>query len=740
MARKCCPYVVWVVLVVAPLAAGAEELPPWTAKIRQDHPRLFFNADTWPEVRSRALGAENAWYSATKGRVDRLMEELKDVERPEPRELGPQAAWAAFVFLVTEEDRYLELAEKCLDTSLRFYDACYQEKKSVNWYSTSRVHATLAWDWLYNDLTEAERADFMSRLVRAIDRVLKARPTIYRENMSGYSTGFYGVKNCLWFVGCTAFGTGIESERVNEWLVWGHDENLKMLEHRKRACGDDGGGASPTLGYVFGAYPWAEQNFFYTWLSATGENVAPEWPHSAWLANYVIWNWIAADPAPLQFGYGDTDHRTNRLPAGRLYTHMANIRHLYGESVPEAAALARHVQEILPAKSYSMSWFIYPFLLTRRNDSPDPFAPDDLPHARHFDAMGQIFMRSGTGPGDTYCLFTCGGILRQHRHFDALNFVIYHRGFLALDSGTRYLEFDNGQHLANYYAQTVAHNCVVIHQPGEPPAHYWGGQVEGNHGGQHKQLGSVVQAFETNDQYVYVAGDATACYQHGVVKREGQPDLGEKCSLATRQLVFLMPNHFVVFDRVSTTDPEYRKDWLLHTAYEPVISDKTIRADHGEGRMFCRTLLPADAVLTPVGGPGKEFRAAGKNWSIVDRGLKPENRAMMGQWRVEVTPREPRTDDLFLHVIQVGDQQLEAMDEVALIATARTAGARLSVGERTWEVTFDTTGELGGHVRRTGGGATIDTELTVTIQPQSGIMADPRPSTTAACGFAAHCP
>ena len=104
----------------------------------------------------------------------------------------------------------------------------------------------------------------------------------------------------------------------------------------------DGGGASATLGYVFGAYPWAEQNFFYTWLSSTGEDVAPRWPHSAWLANYAIWNWIAAKPAPLEFGFGDTPHTTNELPIGQMYTHLANVRHLYGRSIPEAAALARH--------------------------------------------------------------------------------------------------------------------------------------------------------------------------------------------------------------------------------------------------------------------------------------------------------------------------------------------------------------------------------------------------------------
>jgi heparin/heparan-sulfate lyase len=708
-------------VISAPAACG--DLPDWTESIRHDHPRLFFNADTWPGVRDRALGAERPWYERVKSRTDQLLARFDDADELEPQELGPDAAQAAFVFLVTDDKRYLRLAKRCLNASLEYYDECYRLKRTVNWYSTSRVHAIMAWDWLYNHLTESERREAMSRLVQAIDNVLEAKPRIYRENMSGYDTGFYGVKNCLWFIGCTGFGTGIETDRVNEWLVWGHDENLKLLEHRRKACGDDGGGASPTLGYVFGAYPWSEQNFFYTWLSGTGQNIAPEWPHGAWLANYVLWNWISADPTPFQFGYGDTPHTDNRLRTGQLYTHMANIRHLYAGTAPEAAALARHVQGILPTQSYSSSWFIYPFLLESLEKSPDRFAPDDLPHARHFDAMGQIFMRSGTGPDDTYCLFTCGGILRQHRHYDALNFVIYHRGFLALDSGTRYDEVTNGQHLANYFAQTVAHNCVVVHQPGEPPARYWGGSVEGNHGGQHRQLGSVVRAFETNEDYVYAAGDATECYQHGVVRREGEPDLGEKCSLVTRQLVFLLPNHFVIFDRVTTTEPDYKKDWLVHTAHKPEVDGTTYRADHLEGRMFCRTLLPTDARVTLVGGPGREFEAAGRNWSIKPGNLKPEQLAMMGQWRVEVTPARPRNDDAFLHVIQVGDQELPGMDNTSLIQTERHHGVRVVTGSDTWQVTFHCEGELGGRIQRTGEGPPIDRALSTSVQPQSGITA-----------------
>ncbi|MHC4511108.1 MAG: hypothetical protein ACYTAO_19525, partial [Planctomycetota bacterium] len=193
--------------------------------------------------------------------------------------------------------------------------------------------------------------------------------------------------------------------------------------------------------------------------------------------------------------------------------------------------------------------------------------------------------------------------------------------------------------------------------------------------------------------------------------------------MVTRQMLFLMPNHFVIFDRVETTDASYRKDWLLHMAHEPTISARTTRADHGEGRMFCRTLLPEDAVISAVGGPGKEFPAAGQNWDIVSGGLEPENLALMGQWRLEVTPGAPRKQDVFLHIIQVGDQKLDAMDEMTLLQEEDECGVRLTAGNQKWEVTFNSAGRLGGHIRRFGGPDNISAPLATTVQRQIGIQA-----------------
>ncbi len=131
------------------------------------------------------LGPERAWYERIQKDVDRLAPPPQGAESP-ARDLGVQAAWSALVFRVSGDPKYRDRAVQCLDASLRYYDQCFAERKSVNWYSTSRVHATMAWDWLYNDLPETQRGELMRRLIRAIDRVVLAKPPIYRENLSGY--------------------------------------------------------------------------------------------------------------------------------------------------------------------------------------------------------------------------------------------------------------------------------------------------------------------------------------------------------------------------------------------------------------------------------------------------------------------------------------------------------------------------------------------------------------------------
>ncbi|MFA6472296.1 MAG: heparinase II/III family protein, partial [Candidatus Latescibacterota bacterium] len=564
------------ILIISQTAPGIAQLPSGPVKapselksiLRSDHPRIFFNAESFPAIKARALNEEKELFTAMNKRVD-----LLDAEKAKVNDYGTQSAEAAFVFLVTGNDAYLAKTKKLLKKSIDYYWDCYNRQTPVNWYGYTQSNAWAAYDWIFNYLTNEERRELAMPF---LDEVEKIQPTTSRhyfypqENWSGPTTGFYGNPSILWYAGLALFGEGIDDARAETFLAEGYRMNMALLAHRSKCAGDDGGSASACMNYVMAAYPWAEYNFFHTFRSATGKNIALDWPYSSFLSGYLYWNML---PGRREFGVGDAPHTTNLISLSDMRTHLFQIINFYGESSPKCAAFSKWMIGQVPGGNYG-SFPYLPFLLTERRDDVQAIGPETvMPHARHYENMGQIFMRSGAGTDDTYALFMSGGIVGQHKHWDNNQFVIYKKGFLALDTGSRPAP---GTHTQGYFPRTVAHNCILINMPGEVLPVFvdkgagggqrWGAPAPGeqeavipNDGGQNELLGSKVTAFETNDNYSYAAGDATGSYSR------------EKCSLVLRQFVFLHPDYFVIFDRVVSTSPEYKKTWLLHTATEPLI-------------------------------------------------------------------------------------------------------------------------------------------------------------------------
>jgi Heparinase II/III-like protein len=717
---------VFLLLATLMLAACARENSPptktddWKAQVRADHPRLFFNRETWPAIKSRALNEEAGLFGELKARVDELAG-----EKLESKDYGTQAAEAAFVYLVTEEEKYLSLAENLLSRSLDYYHRCFAEKKSVSWYSFSRINAWSAYDWLFNSLPEQQRKKLGGSFLLATKNVMPTgawtgtREAFETENWSGPTSGFYGNRSLAWYAGLATYREGIDDRQAEDFMTDGYEQYTALLAHRGGASGDDGGSASAALNYALAAYPWAEFSFFHTFQSATGMNIAADWPYVSMLPGYIFWNWL---PGGRNFGTGDSYHRNNEIRRHSLNIHLTQTLRFYGKDRPENVPVTKWLLEKMPRENRS-SFPLTRFLLVGTDDlSQGAGVPDNLPLARHFENMGQVFFRSGSGEDDTYGLFTVGGTLENHRHFDNTNFTIYKKGFLALDTGTRP---EPGMHLYNYYCRTVAHNCVLIQMPGEKMPSYWGdaigdpapGEEAGpppNGGGQNRPTGSTVAAFEIGEHYAYVAGDATECYHK------------DKCRLALRQFVFIPPDYFVVFDRVGSSRPEYKKSWLLHTAKEPVVSGNGFYADQGGGRLFCRTLLPEDIELTKIGGPGRQFWNGGKNWPLPADYRTPDTTQLLGQWRVEVSPAKAAEEDFFLHLIQAAERSGGAMVESGLLRKNGQAGVRFSAGEKECEVLFGTQGDSpSGHIKISkGGDILLDRDLTDHVTPQQGLTGD----------------
>ena len=536
----------------------------WITEICDDHPRLFFNKDSFQKIKERALNEERDMFEEMKSRVDLLIGQkivfkeplVNDGTQNRDHEYGTRAAEAAFVYLVLKEKKYLALSKELLVQLIDYYNLRNEANLNIQWYAFSRINALAAYDWIYNDLTEKERTEIGGTLLNAINNMLPSekRKAFFRENTGGITTGFYGPPCLSWYAGLVFYQEGINDGLSKELLLKGYDDYTALLEHRSNIAGDDGGAASSVLAYCMGAYPWAEFTFFHTFSSATGLNISEEWPYVPGFINYILWNWL---PGEREFGYGDTRHYTNSLPLGSMHIHLSQMIHFYGKTQPDLISLAKWMQTKVQKRQQKVLPFTR-FLLTSSYDEIKPKGPSESTlTARYFENMGQIFMRSGPEANDTYALFTAGGILSQHRHFDNNNFIIYKRGFLALDAGTRP---QPGLHLTHYYCRSIAHNCILIHMPGETMPKYWG--VVGtpatseklvpvpNDGGQCESMGSEIIAFDENEQYVYIASDATKSYDK------------DKSNLVLRQFVFLPPDHFVIYDRVSSTKPEYKKTWL----------------------------------------------------------------------------------------------------------------------------------------------------------------------------------
>src|ERR1039458_9206001 len=124
--------------------------------------------------------------------------------------------------------------------------------------------------------------------------------------------------------------------------------------------------------------------------------------------------------------------------------------------------------------------------------------------------------------------------------------------------------------------------------------------------------------------------------------------------------------------------------------------------------------------MSKIGGPGKQFWSDGRNWPLPPGYATPETTPLLGQWRVEISPQEARTEDVFLHLIQTGERSLARMVPSRLVRASGQAGVWFrTASDDEWEVRFADSGPVSGLISHKRGGAVLlDRELTRTVMPQ----------------------
>lgn len=365
----------------------------------------------------------------------------------------------------------------------------------------------------------------------------------------------------------------------------------------------------------------------------------------------------------------------------------------------------------------------------------------ELPRQHFFKGVGDLVMRNGWGPNSTWIEFTAGPYLAKHQHLDQNAFTIFHRGYLAIDSAADYTETESPNYL-NYYRRSIAHNTMLVYKPGEP--FFWAENLwpAANDGGQRmdssrywntirsvsdweqtRDLWDLARMDETDyvpNEFQYAKGDATHAYS------------SSKLDLFTRELVYLPRiNSLIIFDHVRSTDPTYKKVWLLHGVNEPQVdaagsghdvghggtlypNASTFTFEDGDGRLLVHSLLPQEREVVKRGAPGWEFWTpgdefggawgTGKNWPIegaqggplpddpylrkmwktfwgedLDH-ISPSNmkHVVPGAWRVEVSPARASKEDLFLNVLEIGNRGDKSERQVELTEGSNFTGALIA--------------------------------------------------------------
>jgi hypothetical protein len=311
---------------------------------------------------------------------------------------------------------------------------------------------------------------------------------------------------------------------------------------------------------------------------------------------------------------------------------------------------------------------------------------------------GFVYARSSWQEDATYFFFKCGKRFTAHQHLDIGHFYIYKHEELASEGG-HYCDF-SGPHDTNYYLRTIAHNSILVHDPSESFSHVRGHTGPGgNDGGQaypwpgtpfrhngdcmdpdawrrHPELGDIADllAYQDAGSFMYTAGDCTRSYS------------AKKLDWFTRQIVYIRPGTFVIFDRVKSKDPSFKKTWLLQAAKPPTVAGPNLVVTNGKGRLHVQTVLPASAQVVLNHGDGL-YRYGGGHYPP---------RATYGpasECRVEVSPAKPSRADYFLHVLTATDATVDAVAQGA--ATVGKDKIALTVGST--KLTF-LTGKVGGSI------------------------------------------
>ncbi len=631
-----------------------------------------------PKSHPRLLGSRNRLQELSKQRSEAYRRVLRVARELDADDHAKMVSMA----LVCAIEQDAQLGKRAVQIAMKYIDGPI--RKGHVTFAHDLARCAIVYDLCHEYWNQSNRAKFHAYVNKTVDANIRSETHVFHN-------GWYGYKN--WGIGLACYATFYENERA--------EEILRTLEKEYRSR------AAPALELAGAGGGWAEGYYINYWLyewlffcevARKCEGIdyyamVPGFFNNRAIASMFevypgikIYN--SRRPVPMGDGGGRMfgGDRDKVLSARRIL-----VNHFREDSSHQAVHTFNETTPRSSVGVYAYKDFLWRDTTIRKTDL------NGFKLSHYSGGPGYVYARSSWDEDATYFFFKCGDRFTAHQHLDVGHFLIYKYEELAGDGG--HYDVFGSDHDVNYHLRTIAHNTILIHDPCETWSRIRAGPVSGNDGGQHhnwphhngavtdavewqkgRQLYDIadILAFEDKRDYFYIAGDCTRSYSP------------KKLEYFTRQIVFLRPGTFVIFDRVSSKNPHFRKTWLLQAMKVPTETEDGLVINNGKGRLFIQTLLPADREIQLVTGI-KLYHYNGKNYPPKrDTGPAP-------QCRIEISPTGQRTVEYFLHVLTATDAGVISVEKA--IAEVKNQEITIKIGRT--RITFETA-EVRGRIEISG--------------------------------------
>jgi len=203
-----------------------------------------------------------------------------------------------------------------------------------------------------------------------------------------------------------------------------------------------------------------------------------------------------------------------------------------------------------------------------------------LPTSHFVPGPGILFRRSDWTTSATFFGIWAGPDEEGHQDGDVNGFLIYKGDWLAANAN---IYSQSGIEQATYDYNDITFGSQPLIQDWQTPDSTWplpAGQT-------------VVQ--DNTSEFTYFAGQGAQAYtldraHDGWVTKASQ----QVCKDYMRKLVYVAPNTFLVYDRVTLANAALSKNWHLHSPKPITVNGRNYKFDNGKYRLFGQSLLPAN--------------------------------------------------------------------------------------------------------------------------------------------------